>query len=167
MEFDLFFLFFARMADMCLGTMRNLLAVRGRRFGASLAAFGEVMIYLFALKLILSAEMGMVRMGVFACGYALGVLLGTFVEERMALGTRMLQVVVDAPSHELIAKLRKRLPVTVWSADGRHGPKQVLLLHVRRREYKRVLAKIRRVAPNAFVLDLEPRSWIGGLVTTK
>lgn len=167
MGLDLFFLFFARMADMCLGTLRNLLAVRGRRFGASMAAFGEVMIYLFALKLILSAEMGMLRMGVFASGYALGVLLGTFVEERMALGTRLLQVVVDAPSQELVARLRKKLPVTVWDADGRHGRKQVLLLHVRRREYKRVLAKIRRLAPNAFVLDLEPKSWIGGLITTK
>lgn len=37
METELFYLFFARTADMCLATLRHLVAVRGRRVPASAA----------------------------------------------------------------------------------------------------------------------------------
>jgi len=164
MEMDLVFLFLARSADMCLGTMRSLLAVRGKRFPASMAAFGEVLIYLVALRLILTAEMGWLRMGVFAAGYATGVFLGTLVDERLALGSRLIQVVVDAPNDALVARLRKRFPATVWNAEGRDGPKLVVQLHVPRRNHARVLRRIRRVAPKAFVLHVEPKGYVGGLM---
>jgi uncharacterized protein YebE (UPF0316 family) len=164
MEMDLLFLFLARSADMCLGTMRSLLAVRGKRAFAALAAFGEVLIYLIALRLILTAEMGWLRMGVFAAGYATGVFLGTLVDERLALGTRLIQVVIDAPNEALVTRLRKRFPATVWQAEGRDGPKLVIQLHVPRRSHARVLRKIQRVAPKAFVLQVEPKGYVGGLM---
>ncbi|MCC6547616.1 DUF2179 domain-containing protein [Candidatus Sumerlaeota bacterium] len=161
---ELLYLFFARTADMCLATLRHLFAVRGLRFAAAGVAFLEVMIYLFALRMILAQEMGALRMGVFASGYALGVFLGTFVDERLALGTRLVQVVVDSDQEELITYLRRKLPVTAWKAEGRDGPKQVLQIHVRRRDQKKLIRRIRDVAPNAFILDMEPRSWTGGII---
>lgn len=164
MEIELFYLFFARTADMCLGTMRHLLAVRGRRALAATAAFAEILIYLFALRLILSEEMGLVRAGVFAAGYAFGVYLGTIVDEQLGLGTRLIQVVLGTDHEQLIAFLRRRLPVTIWAAEGRDGPKQVLQIHVRRRDHKRLLRSIKLAAPKAFILDMEPRGWAGGLI---
>ena len=164
MEIELFYLFFARAADMCLGTLRHLFAVRGRRGLAAATAFAEILIYLFALRLILSEEMGVLRMGVFAAGYAFGVYLGTIVDERLALGTRLVQVVVNAGNDDLVARLRRRLPVTIWNAEGRDGPKQVLQIHVCRRDHDRLLRRIRDAAPDAFILNMEPRSWAGGLI---
>lgn len=164
MEMELFYLFFARTADMCLATLRHLFAVRGRRSLAASAAFLEIMIYLFALRLILAGEMGLLRMSVFSAGYAFGVFLGTIVDEKLALGTRLVQVVIGEGHDALIKRLRRSLPVTVWKAEGRDGPKSVLQIHVRRRDHKRLLRRIRAEAPDAFILDMEPRSWTGGLI---
>lgn len=164
MEIELLYLFFARTADMCLATLRHLFAVRGLRALAATAAFVEVMIYLFALRMILSEEMGALRMCVFAGGYAFGVFLGTMVDEKLGLGTRLVQVVIGSGHADLVARLRRQLPVTVWDAEGRDGPKRVLQIHVRRRDHKRLLRSIRAAAPDAFILDMEPRSWAGGLI---
>lgn len=164
MEIEFFYLFFARTADMCLGTLRHLFAVRGRRKLAAAVAFAEILIYLFALQMILADEMSLVRMVVFAAGYAFGVYLGALVDERLGLGTRLVQVVVGSHEHELVSKLRQRLPVTLWNAEGRDGRKLVLQVHVKRRDHKRLIRAIKEMAPDAFVVDLEPRAWTGGLL---
>ncbi|MDY0135145.1 MAG: DUF5698 domain-containing protein, partial [Atribacterota bacterium] len=49
----LFFIFFARMADVSMGTFRILLLVRGMKLRAALIGFCEVSIYIIALSVVL------------------------------------------------------------------------------------------------------------------
>ncbi|MDX9976211.1 MAG: DUF5698 domain-containing protein [FCB group bacterium] len=161
---ELFFLFFARTADMCLGTLRNILAVRGYRFPAAAVAFVEVIIYLLALGLMLGDTWNPVRMVVFSAGYAFGVFLGTVVDDRLALGQRLMQVVLNASDAPLVKELRAEWPVTTWQAEGHEGGKLILHVLVPRRASARLAARIRKSAPTAFIVQLEPRGFAGGLL---
>ncbi|MBX3729259.1 MAG: hypothetical protein KF858_08745 [Candidatus Sumerlaeia bacterium] len=162
MLLELLFLFFARSADMCLATLRHLLAVRGYRLPAAGVAFVEVLIYLVALGLMLGDTWDPVRMIVFSGGYAFGVFLGTVVDGRLALGVVLLQVVLPDSAKAVIDELRAELPVTAWTAEGREGSKTILHVLVPRRAAPPLAAWIRRRAPGAFVVELETRKFTGG-----
>jgi len=165
MMMELAFLFFARTADMCLATLRHLLVVRGRRVAAASAAFAEILIYTTALGIMLADAMDPVRIGVFSLGYAFGVYLGSLVESRMALGTRLLSVTVDAADAGLADELRgEGCAVTSWTAAGRDGAKTVMHVLVPRRGADRLIDAIRARTPDAFVVNLEPREAVGGML---
>lgn len=164
MGYELLFLFFARMADMSLATLRHLLVVRGHRVSAAAIGFGEIVIYLLALGLMLQQPHSILRIVVFGLGYATGIIVGSLIEERLALGSRLLQVTVDGSSANLAAQLREDgCSVTSWRGEGLTGEKHVLHVLVPRRRAGALQETIRRLAPNAFVIALEPRSYLGGL----
>lgn len=163
MIIELVFLLLARMADMCLATLRHLFVVRGHRAAAAAAAFAEILIYTTALGIMLSSAMDPVRIGVFSLGYALGVYLGSIVEGRLALGSRLLSVTVDASDAGLADDLRRDgCAVTAWTAEGRDGPKTVMHVLVPRKGADHLVERIRARSPGAFVVNLEPRGFAGG-----
>lgn len=165
MMMELAFLFFARTADMCLATLRHLFVVRGHRFAAAVAAFVEILIYTTALGIMMAEAMDPLRIGVFSLGFAFGVYLGSIVESRMALGTRLLSVTVDAVHGSIADELRREgCAVTAWTASGRDGAKSVMHVLVPRRSADRLVESIRERIPGAFVVHLEPRAFAGGIL---
>ncbi len=164
MAYELAFLFFARMADMSAATVRHILVIRGRRVSAAFVGFVEIVIYLLALGLMLQQPHSALRIAVFGLGFAMGIYLGSLIEEKLAIGLRLLQVTVDGHDTALVAALRARgCPVTTWRGEGLAGEKRILQVLLPRRRAAKMLAEIRAIAPEAFVIALEPNSFLGGL----
>ncbi|WJH36542.1 DUF2179 domain-containing protein [Paenibacillus sp. CC-CFT747] len=144
-------------------TLRLILMIKGRKGVASVLAMVEVFIYLIGLNLVLSNVSNPYNMAAYCVGFGLGVYLGSRIEEYLALGYLVVQVIVDSLQFELPQKLRdKGYGVTSWTADGRDGKRLVLQVLVKRTNEKRLMELLKVLSPQAFVISHEPKQFKGG-----
>ncbi len=168
MFIELIFIFFARVIDVSLGTVRMILVIRGDKVPAAIIGFFEILIYTVALGLVVGSLNEPVKLLVFCTGFALGVLLGTYLEEKIALGYRGVQVTIDSEHAHIIEDLREEgFPVTCWEAKGKAGPKMVLNIFLKRNMAMAVADKIYEKDPEAFVVFMEPKQFRGGYIKKK
>lgn len=165
---ELLFIFFARILDVSLGTIRMILVIRGDKVPAATIGFFEIMVYTVALGLVVGSLDDPVKLIIFCTGFSLGVLVGSVIEEKLALGYRGLQVIIDRDHCDLVTVLREAgYPVTCWEATGKSGPKTVLHMVVKRNMIKAVSNHIYEQDPNAFVVLMEPKHFRGGYIKKK
>lgn len=168
MILELLFIFLARVIDVSMGTIRMILVIRGDKIPAAIIGFFEIMVYTVALGLVVGALNDPIKLGVFCFGFALGVIVGSVIEEKLALGYRGLQVIIDREHEYIVDELRAEgIPVTCWEAQGKLGPKMVMSIMVRRNMAAQVADKVYDKDPAAFVVFMEPKQFSGGYIKKK
>ncbi|HNX27852.1 MAG TPA: DUF2179 domain-containing protein [Syntrophomonadaceae bacterium] len=168
MILELLFIFFARVIDVTLGTIRMIFVIRGDRVPAAAIGFVEIMVYTVALSMVIGSLDNPVKLVIFCTGFAMGVLLGSVIEEKLALGYRGIQVTIEAEEYGLIDELREEgYPVTTWQAYGKTGPKLMLNIIVKRDTAKAVVEHIFNRCPQAFIVMMEPKKFSGGYIKKK
>ena len=141
-----FLIFFARIIDVSIGTLRIILVGRGMRFVSSLLVF----IWLLAISQIVTNLGSLVNMVAYCAGFAAGTYVGMTIERRLSLGTMIVRVIVPHESAHLIMYLiANNYKVTHMDAEGALGQVKIIFTIVRRSELKHVLGIIRRFDPDA------------------
>lgn len=144
-------------------TLRLILVIKGRIAVASFMAMLEVFVYLTGLTLVLDSLDNPFNLAAYCIGFGLGVYTGSRIEEYLALGYLVVQVIVDSPQSVLPAKLREMgYGVTAWPADGRDGQRLVMQVLVKRSNERKLLNSISQLSPRAFVISHEPKRFLGG-----
>lgn len=163
---DLAFIFFARVSDVTLSTVRILMIMRGKSVSAAIIGFFEVTIYVLALSRVIDSLDDPLRLIIYALGFATGNLLGSRVEEHLALGFSTAQVISVDKAEELAVRMRDRgFGVTVLEGCGREGTHQILHVLLKRRDMPCFLSIIREVDNQAFVSVMDTRKIFGGYFT--
>ncbi|HOB35547.1 MAG: DUF2179 domain-containing protein [Firmicutes bacterium] len=156
-------IFFARVTDVSLGTMRMLMLVKGRRLQAAAFGFFEAMIYVVALSRVVTQLNRWEYVLVYALGFASGNFLGVFLEERMALGYAGVEIIVRSESDALVQKLREEgFGVTVGEGWGKEGPKDILTVILPRRQMPKLMELVRSHDNKAFTIVMDARKTLGG-----
>ncbi|HOA71097.1 MAG TPA: DUF2179 domain-containing protein [Bacillota bacterium] len=158
-------IFFARVCDVTLSTVRMILVVRGKRYPAAAIGLVEASIYITALGRVMRNIDDPLKVLAYGLGFASGTLLGSWVEERLALGHVTLEVIPpEENAEELLRAVRTAgYGVTVLTGHGLKGPKQVLLVSTDRKSLPRLAAIIEEFAPDSFMTVLETRAVRGGV----
>lgn len=166
MFLEYFIIFLARVCDVSLSTVRMLLVVRGKRYPAALIGFLEASIYITALSRVMSNIKDPVKILAYGLGFATGTLLGSFIEEKIAMGHASLEVIPnEGQGEELLKALRTAgYGVTVLTGQGMSGEKMVLLVSTDRKSLPRITSIIEEFSPGCFVTVLETRSVRGGVI---
>ncbi len=151
--------FLMRVMDVSMGTVRNIVAIQGRSVLASVIGFFEVLVFLFAIGQVLSKVSDNPSLAVaYAGGFAAGTWLGIKIEERIALGLRLVRVITVKPNDKLVKALRENnFGVTVLDGEGLSGPVYVLFSIVERRQLKRFRKLVEDLAPRAFFTEEDTR----------
>lgn len=149
-------IFLARVCDVSLGTLRTLLMITGHRFLAVVLGIAEVTIWILAVGGVmnyLSYPMAVVG---YAGGFGVGVLAGMMLEEKLALGYRMVRVIsnlptADLPTVDLSGLLRAEgYRVTCVDGSGMSGPVEIAFMVIRRKQLSHVRKILKEHAPEAF-----------------
>ncbi|MEQ8235560.1 MAG: DUF5698 domain-containing protein [Syntrophomonadaceae bacterium] len=165
---QLLFIFFARVIDVSLGTIRMILVIRGNKYPAAVIGFFEILVYTVALGLVVGSLNEPVKLLVFCSGFAAGILVGSIIEEKLSLGYRGIQAIISWQKDSIVDELRKEgYPVTCWEASGRVGSKVVLNMVVTRRDAEKVAKFILDKDHEAFLLFHEPKKYSGGYIKKK
>jgi len=144
-------IFAARSVELAIGTLRIVFIAQGRTALASMSGFVEVLIWILVVSQALQNLANPLCVVAYAGGFASGHVVGIRIEERLAMGLRLVRIILRDQAEELVAELRSRdFGVTVASAEGSQGPVKVLFTVVRRRHLARVLQAVRRHNPQAF-----------------
>lgn len=159
-----FLIFFARVADMSLATVRTLFLVRGRSWEAGGFGFVEALLYIVALNLVFRNLNSVWSFFFYAAGFACGNILGAFFEEKLALGFLTVQIIPRDYPTRIVDILREAgFGVTVWDADGVEGKHQVVLVVIRRRDRERLFSLINESGEYPFISVSEARAKHGGV----
>jgi uncharacterized protein YebE (UPF0316 family) len=152
-------IFFARICDVSLGTMRILSIGRGNKLVAPLLGFLEVLIWLLAIRQIMQNLTNVFYYFVYSGGFAAGTFMGMYIEEKLAVGVRSIRIITRKDASRLIEWLRKtNHGVTVLNAEGATGEVNVIYTVVNRGDIENVIKTINRFNPNAFYTIEDIRS---------
>lgn len=147
-----FLIFAARIGDVSIGTVRTILLVSGHRWAPAVLGAAEVTIWVLAASSVLRYLPNPWALVGYAGGFGAGVLVGTFIEERMAIGYRLVRIVTTRPEEAVSAALRAEgFAVTQVSGKGRDGPVEIAFLLIRRREVRRLRGLVDRLSPHSFM----------------
>lgn len=151
-----------RIFDVTLGTFRTILVVQGKKYYAAMIGFTEVLIWIFAMRFILERLDSTINLFAYAAGFALGNLIGIWLEEKVAIGFVQLNVISKTASSEIAKVLREsRYGVTVLPAEGVNGGVNVVVLIIKRREMKKVMKLIESIDRDSFVTVQHSRPYRG------
>lgn len=159
------FIFFARICDVSLQTMRTIMVVRGERLKAASLGFFEVIIYVTALGTIMDNLNNPANILVYALGFASGNYIGGIIEEKLALGVQFVQIITMNDPLRLAAQLRDNgYGVTVIEGQGYTGPQFVLQVLTDRKYVKCLLKEVDLWDQENFAIVTDARKYHGGIM---
>ncbi len=161
--FGYLFIFFAKVLDVSMATIRMIMVVRGRRLQAAMIGFVEVTIYVLAIGKVLSGLDNPINVIMYASGFATGNYLGIFLEEKMALGNIIVQVITEHEVTKIVETLRDEgFGVTVFEGYGRQGIRHLINVTLERKNMAKLYNVLDEHDKKAFVTVMDARSIRGG-----
>lgn len=150
---------------MTLTTLRLILVIKGYRVIASFLSMAEVFVYLMGLTIVLDNLDDPLNIAAYCIGWGLGVYLGSIIENRLALGYVVFEVIVDSLEIELPSQIRaKGYGVTSWVADGKDGKRLCMKVLAKRKNEQKLKNYITALSPKAFIISYEPTRFNGGFL---
>lgn len=144
-------------------TIRMILTLKGRRYVAAIVSMFEIVFYVLGLGLVLDNLNQIQNVIAYAVGFGIGIIVGSKIEEKLALGYITVNVISSNPDIEFTRKLRdKGYGVTSWFAYGMDGDRLSMQILTPRKAELRLYETIKEIDPKAFIIAYEPKQIHGG-----
>ncbi len=164
-------IFFARICDVSIGTVRTILVLGGYRITSALLGAIEVLIWVLAVGGALRYLPNPFALVAYCGGFATGVLVGMTIEEKLALGYRMVRIITPrkwdvelagadadasagpATPREGVATVLRRRGFRAIRIEGEgpdHEPVWIIFCAVARRRLRELQAVLAESAPQAY-----------------
>lgn len=155
-----FLIFFFRIADVTLGTIRVIYLSKGAKTIAPVLGFFEVLIWVIAAQQIFTNLSNPIYLVMYSLGFAAGTYVGMWVEEKTNKGKVMLRIITKKDAIELESKINDmRITVTVIDGVGSSGNRdnqlyvpynvKILYVAVRKKNIEKVLDILKVYDENA------------------
>jgi len=116
-------IFFARIADVTLGTLRIILVSRGKKNIAPILGFFEVLIWITAIGQLVQNIHNITSYFGYAAGFAVGNFVGIYIEGKLAIGKVIVRVILNKNGLVLADKLHQAgFGATCFEGKGAVGP---------------------------------------------
>lgn len=161
-----FIIFFGRIIDVSLGTIRIVLVSRGARHIAPFVGFVEIFIWIVVIAQVLQHANGWLAYFSYAAGYAAGTYVGLLLEGKIGFGYAKLRLITKQSGAGLILELNhKGFGATMIKGEGAVYKVNIVESVVRRNNIKRVEKIMENYDPNAFVTTEDVRTRYKGIFT--
>ena len=152
-------IFFGRICDVTLGTLRIIFVSKGERYKAPIVGFFEVFIWVVIISQIFAHASSLLSYVAYAGGYAAGNFIGILVENKIAFGYVLFRVYTKKDGHQLAQILNKNnFGSTFFKGEGVISEVDIIETVVSRKSHQSVRQIIDRFDPEAFYLIEDIRS---------
>jgi uncharacterized protein YebE (UPF0316 family) len=156
-------IFFLRITDVSMGTVRTTMIMRGQRRWAALIGFFEVTIWVLAISRVITNLDTIWNVIAYSGGFATGTLFGMWIEGKLAIGHADLHIISITKGREIAAKLRETgFGATQLYAEGKSGPVHLVNVTVPRKQVKDVIRRVNEIDATAFVTIQDARQVLRG-----
>ncbi len=156
-------IFFAKIVHVSLGTIRIIYLTRGNSVAAAAIGFFEAIIYIGALSMVLANIDQWSNILVYGLGFATGNIVGSKIEEMIAIGFVHVQIITVENGGTLEESLREMgygvTSAPCYGKEGAHNNLQVLL---KRKEVPTLLKQMKQLDPDAVISIYDTRRIMGG-----
>jgi uncharacterized protein YebE (UPF0316 family) len=159
-------IFFSRICDVSLGTLRHVFISKGFRKIVPVLGFFEVLIWIIVVAQVMKNLNNWACYLAWAGGFATGTFVGLWIEEKLALGLQVIRIITNQNCDELLAALKQENHgITVVNAQGAIGPVKMIFTIIKRKNVKDVALMIRKYNPTAFYSVEEIKNTSQGVFT--
>lgn len=162
-----FFIFFAKIIEVSLATVRIVLVNRGEKLKGACIGFFEVMIWVIVVSNVLDGiSEDPIKLVVYCLAFSMGNYLGVLLEGKLAIGTAFMQIVVGTEEKDALSEaLRsKGFGVTTIVGHGKDGPVDVLMIYLKRKCVPEATTLIREYSPKALITVNDVRQLRNGYI---
>jgi uncharacterized protein YebE (UPF0316 family) len=144
-------IFFSRMCDVTLGTLRHIFISKGFRKIVPVLGFFEVLIWIVVVAQVMKNLNNVACYIGYASGFAMGTYLGLKIEGKLALGLQVVRIITNQNCDDLLVALKNgNHGITVVDAQGSIGPVKMVFTIIQRKNVQAVVKLIRQYNPTAF-----------------
>jgi uncharacterized protein YebE (UPF0316 family) len=144
-------IFASRILDVTIGTIRIIFLSKGLKRLAPVFGFFEILIWLVAIRQLMSGVTNVAAFIAYAMGFAAGTFIGMFVEEKLSIGQVIIRIITRASGTKLASRLRLMgYKITELPARGERGEVSIIFTVINRKDLSPVEEIINNFNPNAF-----------------
>jgi len=152
-------IFFGRICDVTLGTLRIIFVSKGEKKKAPIVGFFEVFIWVVIISQIFSHANSLIAYLAYAGGYAAGNYVGILVENKIAFGYLLFRIYTKRSGTELTQLLNKSgFGSTFIRGEGAVSEVDIIETVISRKDERKVTAILGKFDPDAFFLIEDIRS---------
>lgn len=156
-------IFIVNVVYVSLMTIRMILTLKGRTYIAAFVSMFEIVVYIVGLGLVLDNLNEIQNLIAYALGFGSGLVVGAFIEEKLALGYITVNVVSTNPDLKFTKQIREKgYGVTSWYSYGMDGDRLSMQILTPRKYELRLYEIIKEIDPKAFIISYEPKRIHGG-----
>lgn len=146
-------IFFVRILDVSLGTVRTIMTVRNRNFLASVIGFVEITVWFLVVREALTTNDNSIFIVFsYALGFSTGTFIGGLISNRYIKGYFSVYVISEK-SEKLVSALRDNgFGVSTINIKGMNNDKEMLLIQINSASLDKLKSIINRYDSKAFVI---------------
>ena len=145
-------IFFLRVCDMSLDTVRVLFVMRGRKGIAWVIGFIQSAVFLIAFAAALKNINNPLNFLGYAAGFATGNVVGIWIEGKLAIGYTYLRIISPSFGSKIAEELRAQgYAVTEISGRGKDGMVNILNCSILRRQAHHAIQLVQSIDEEAFI----------------
>lgn len=161
-------IFFARIIDVTLGTLRMVHTVKGKTLIAGCIAFLEVFIWFIIAREALNTGVSSIWIAVaYSGGYATGTILGTFISNKCINSLISVEVITTKATPENVSKIRQEgfgVSVVNTTKNMKDDQTNILFITLNSRHLEDLKRIIRHIDKKAFMVVNESKIVQNGFI---
>ncbi len=158
-------IFFAKVIEVSLMTLRVVLITKGERRIGAVIGFFEVSLWIVIASTVISGVADdPIKAIVYALGFSCGNYMGSILESKIGLGVSEIKAIVKKIHGQDLAKHMRELgyAVTVVEGEGMNFDRNILFMFVKRKNVKACVQALTYSQSNAVITVSELKPMYGG-----
>ncbi len=152
-------IFFARIADVSIGSLRIIFLGKEKSKTAFILSFLEILIWFIAAKDVLISNNYLIVFS-YCLGYATGTYIGSLISQYFIRGTLGIQIVTSSHDQKIIDSIRESgYAVSAIDIKGRNkmDSRYMLFMEINKKHFDKVRLLVKKIDPNAFLVVNETK----------
>ena len=147
-------IFFARILDVSLGTIRTILTVKEKKLIAAIIGFIEATVWFIVVQEALNTSTTSLWIVFpYAGGFAFGTYIGSFISTKFIKGSLNVQIITSSKNEQLVKQLRQEgYAVSVIDARGKDGNKYLLLVEIDKKNLTKLQKLVHKLDNKPFII---------------
>ncbi len=161
-------IFFVRILDVSLGTLRTIITVKGKILVASLIGFIEMFVWFSVVNEALNTDEKSIWIAIaYSLGFATGTYIGGILSKKFITGNLSVQVITDNAYPNMVDQLRNEgYGVTVIDVEGKDKltEKYMLFIEINDKGFNKLHKLVKKLDHDAFIVVNETKYVLNGFM---
>lgn len=150
-------IFVSKIVENALATLRLIVVANGKKTLGAVLNGVIGLVWIFATSMVIvDINKDLFKIVFFCLGSAVGSYLGSFIEEKIALGSNVLMCIVNEKYEESVKRKLKNYQITTISE--KNNKYSILLIFIKRKETRKISSIIKSIDKNSILISEKAKS---------